>query len=127
MELQEVENVLLDCETEENKDKYTEKKMNFQLNDKAVEASIFTKKDTKKENENNIIIENLKDLDENEISDNIFTEMKNNKCKSIGVVIYMQKREYKENADENKNIHIRDANAPSFLALIIKNLVKSYN
>ena len=44
MELREVENVLLDCETEENKDKYAEKKMNFQLNDKAVEASIFTKK-----------------------------------------------------------------------------------
>lgn len=118
MELQEVENVLLDCETEENKDKYTEKKLNFQLNDKDVEVSIFTKKD----NENNVIIENLKDLDENEISDNIYTELKNNKCKSIGVVIYMQKRDYKENADENKSIHIRDANAPSFLALIIKKI-----
>ena len=100
MELVETENVLLECETEENKDKYTQKILNLQLKDKNVDISIYTKKD----DENNIIVDNLKDLDENEISDNKYVPMKNNKCKSIGVVMYLQKREYKENEDNRRNI-----------------------
>ena len=118
MELVEVENVLLDCETEENRGKYTQKVLNLQLKDKNVDITIYTKKD----DDDNVIINNLKDLDENEISDNQYVAMKNNKCKSIGVVMYLQKREYKENNEDNKSIHIRDANSPSFLALVIKKI-----
>lgn len=130
MELRETENVLLECETEENIDKYNMKVMNLQIKEKAVDITIYTKKNDSEKNENNkkeseksdnVIIENLKDLDENEISDNKYTELKNNKCKSIGVVMYLQKREYKDK-EQNKLIHIRDANAPSFLALIIRKI-----
>ena len=117
MELVENENTLLECEKDEIKDKYTNTKISMQLQEKTVDVNIFTKK----EDEDNVIINNLNDIDENEISDNKYVAMKNNKCKSIGVVMYMQKNEYK-GKEENENIHIRNAESPSFLALIIKKI-----
>ena len=131
MELAEVENVLLECETEENKDKYVKKTLNLLIENKDVQIEAFYKKEDKKDekkdekkdakkDENNVIIKNLNDNEENEISDNKYTKMQNNKCKSIGVVMYLQKAEYSNDNEENKAIHIRDAESPSILALIIK-------
>jgi len=133
MILDENENILLECEKEDNINKYDKKVYNLVIKDTQVEIELFTKKDNikkdkksdKKENEDNeeknVIIENLKDNEPNDVSENKYTEMKNNKSKSIGVVMYLEKKEYKD-AEENLNIHIRDAQAPSFLALIIKKL-----
>lgn len=118
MELNENENVLLECEKSKYKGKYTRKVINFQIQNKTIEIEAFSKKD----DNDNIIIDNLNDNDENEVSDNKYVALKNNKCKSIGVVMYMQKNDYSNDINENKIIHIKDANSPSFLALIIKKI-----
>ena len=132
MELNENENVLLECELPENVNKYENKTINLQLLEKSVEAVIYTKKDEKvndkekkddkKDDKDDAIIKNLENNEANEVSENKYVPLKNNKCQSIGVVMYLQKNEYKENNEENKLIHIRDAASPSFLALVIKKI-----
>ena len=139
MEIREEEETL-ECEKDKT---YTKKEIEFTLDDKQVKVFIYNKdkdkdkdknkdkdneknndkdKDKDKDNDNMIIEKINKVAEKNEISDNKYVEMKNNKSKSIGVVMYLQDSKYSNDANENKNIHIKGANAPSFLAKIIKKI-----
>lgn len=118
MQLIEHDDTMLECEKEENIKKYTKKTLNLKIDEKDVKVDVFNKIQDK---EKNIIIESLnKNGEENEVSNNKYTEMANNKSKSIGVVMYMQDHDYSEKNEENLEIHIKEAKAPSFLAKIIK-------
>ena len=118
MELREEDEEILECEKEENKNNYEEKIMKETIDNKNIEIHVYNKK---VEINKNVILESIKnDAEENEISENKYVEMKNNKSKSIGVVMYLQNKKYSNNNEENKNIHIADSEAPSFLAKIIK-------
>lgn len=112
---------LLECELEENKMNYNCKNIKFVIDQKNIEVTIFNKK-TDNDISDNIVTSIQKNAEESEISDNKYYEMKNNKSKSIGVVMYLDHKEYKETKEENEKIHIKDANAPSFLAKIIKHI-----
>lgn len=119
MELIEEEEIL-ECEKKDNINKYDERIMKETIDDKNIEIHVFNKKNDENKDEN-IIIQGIKNhAEENDISDNKYIEMKNNKSKSIGVVMYLQDNKYSKDMVENKNIHIPDASAPSFLAKIIK-------
>ena len=79
MLLEENENILLECEKEDNRNKYDKKIYNLVIKDIQIEIELFTKKDSPKKNEKveeekksekieeekNVIIENLKDNEPN--------------------------------------------------------------
>lgn len=115
------ENVkLLKCESKELRDRYIEKKYNFDLEDERINVSIFNKKED--EDKNNEIINSIHNNSEkNEVSENKYTKV-TNKSKSIGVIMYLQDEEYAKENKENLDIHIRDSASPSILAMIIKKI-----
>lgn len=107
------EEIIMECEKEENQANYQKKTFNFKIEDKDITVTEFIKK-----NKEPIIQEAF--LESNEISENKTSTLKQNNSNSIGVVMYLEPKEYK-NAEENINIHIPESSAPSILALIIKN------
>lgn len=118
IDLREEENTILECEKEEIKDNYVKKVINLNIDDVDITVELFNKKDNEK---NDIVIKMLdKNAEANDISDNKYIEMKNNKSKSIGVVMYLEDKEYSKSNEDNMNIHIPEANSPSFLAKILK-------
>ena len=122
MEVRENEEAIMKCEKEEYKDKYNKKLLDFILDEKKIQVTVFNKKEDRNDEQDLIINGINKNSEENDISDNKYVNLKNNKSKSIGVVMYLEDNEYSQNKEENKNIHIKNANAPSFLAKIIKKI-----
>lgn len=121
MELVEQSENMLECEKEGVKEQYDNKNLKLEIDNKQVSVSIYNKKANEKDA--NIIEQQINQIgEESDISENKYVEMKNNKSKSIGVVMYLQNNEYKQNKDENLNIHIPESSAPSFLAKIIKSI-----
>ena len=119
MELIEHDEAMLECEKEENVLHYDKRTLNLDIDEKKIEVDIYNKKNDDKKS--NVIINSINNnSEESEVSNNKYVEMKNNKSKSIGIVMYMQDRDYSDNKEENLNIHIKEASAPSFLAKIIK-------
>lgn len=124
MELREGEEELMECEKEGMKEKYIKKELNLTINNKKVNVSVFNKLDDKEEED--IIVHNLKmNGEENEVSDNKYVKMKNNKSKSIGVVMYLETKKYSKENEDNKSIHIEDSKSPSFLAVVLKNIFEN--
>ena len=142
MELREDEE-MLECEKKENINKFSKKQLDLTIDDEQIKVFVFNKiqenkknkenvddkqKDKKNENiennqKDNVIIESINKVAEgNDVSDNKYVDMKNNKSKSIAVVMYMQDNAYSTKKEENVNIHIKGASAPSFLAKIIKEI-----
>lgn len=112
------EDTALECEKEETKDNYMKKQMSLNIDNVNIMVELFNKK----ENEKKDIIVGMLDgnAEANDVSDNKYIEMKNNKSKSIGVVMYLESKEYSENKEENMNIHIPESASPSFLAKVLK-------
>ena len=118
MELDEYNENMLECEKPENIDKYKYKQLDMLIDDKKVIVDVYNKKD---EDENNLIIKSIeKNAEPSEVSNNKYNKMKDNKSKSIGVVMYLQDKEYSDDEKKNLDIHIPHSSAPSFLAKIIK-------
>lgn len=118
MELREEDEEILECEKKENIINYDDRVLKEIIDDKNVEIHVYNKKNDGNEN---VIVSSIKnDAEENDVSDNKYVEMKNNKSKSIGVVMYLQNNKYNNNPESNKEIHIPDSGAPSFLAKVIK-------
>lgn len=112
------EDNILECEKSENKEKYIKKMITLKIDEKTISVSIFTKKDN---DGKNLIIDSIKNVaEESEISDNKYNEMKNNKSKSIGVVMYLENKKYDNDKEKNTSIHIPECSSPSFLAKVIK-------
>lgn len=134
------EDEMLECEKGKNANKYIKKELHLSIDNKNIKVFVFNKiqenkkkdkdedkdKDKNKEKDkdtDNVIINSINNVAEaSDISENKYVDMKNNKSKSIGVVMYMQDTAYSKNKDENKDIHIKGAAAPSFLAKIIKKI-----
>ena len=121
MELVENDETILECEKKENIKNYDKKTISLDIDEKKIEVDVYNKKNDNDDKKNNLIVNSINNnSEESEISNNKYVEMKNNKSKSIGIVMYMQDKEYSNNNEENSNKHIQEANAPSFLAKIIK-------
>jgi hypothetical protein len=116
-EIRNNEIIEMECEKEKMKDNYNKTELKVKENEKEYTINIFSKKKKAKEN---YIGDEINSISEkNDVSDNKY-KLVNNKCISIGVVIYLEKKFYDEDKEKNKNIHIRDADPPSILALLIK-------
>lgn len=112
------DNEKLECE---DKKEYAMKKYTYEIDEKeAIVYDFF--KDKKDKSEVNEIGNKINTIsEESEISDNKYVKVKNSKL-SIGVVFYMEPKDYNKEAKENENIHIPNSASPSPLALIIKKL-----
>jgi hypothetical protein len=116
MELDEDKQKVMQCEKEP--DKYEKRIYKFKIEEKDIEVNEFSKK--KEVKDEGHIIENIKkNAEENEVSKNEYKPL-TNKSISIGIVVYLEANEYKENPEENANIHIPECQSPSILAPIFK-------